>query len=193
MFHLSHRERVSKLRARRPVSLYALFGALVFALVTVSGVHVMGGPGALWDRWGIYSVLVLAPAHLAATVSPIGPFVPWGAANGALFGIVVGSLINWCVWVTTSLIQHAIGRRAQRDFDLDERMSRLPSWLQKFPIDHPIVLIAGRWVPVGAVTVNLSAGAAGVSRVRLFLCAMVGCIPQALFVTSLGRGVFVFW
>lgn len=193
MFHLSYRERVSKVRPRRPTSVYALLGALIFAAVTISGVQMMGGPGALWDRWGIYSVLVLAPAHLAATVSPLGPFVPWGAANGALFGILVGSIINWCVWVTTSMVHHAIGRQARDDFELENRMARLPGWLRKFPIEHPIVLIAGRWVPVGAVTVNLSAGAAGVSRLRLFLCATVGCIPQALFVASLGRGVFVFW
>jgi hypothetical protein len=53
-------------------------------------------------------------------------------------------------------------------------------------MEHPAVLIIGRWLPGGAYFVNLAASALGVSLTRQLVCAAVASAPPALALAALG-------
>ena len=141
------------------------------------------GPGALW---------AIVPAHCIITVTPIGEFVPWGLANGMVFGVGLGALLNWLAWMGATLVQFGLGRLLAADFDA-AATRRFPRWLRRFPVDHPLVLICGRWFPMGAPIVNTGAGARGVSLGRVLGCAAIGCAPQALVIAASGAGLIGLW
>ena len=76
-----------------------------------------------------------------------------------------------------------------RDFDFEHARTRLPSWLNQFPVEHPAFLIVARWLPWGPHLVNSAAGVYGVPLARHGWCAAVGIVPQALFISAVGHGL----
>ncbi len=163
--------------------------AFVLAGITVGWIDAIGGLDALQLQFGAWAPLLIAPAHLLVTITPVGEFVPWGWANGALFGTATGALLNGSVWLIASGIHYGFGRRMARDFDLDRRARKLPAWLQRFPVDHPIFLICARWFPMGSLLANTAAGTARVPVRRFIVCATLGTVPQALVVAGGGAQV----
>jgi uncharacterized membrane protein YdjX (TVP38/TMEM64 family) len=127
------------------------------------------------------------------TISPIGEFVPWGLANGMIFGLGLGALLNWIAWMGATVVQFAIGRQLARDFVADVDGPSFPTWLRRFPVEHPLVLTCGRWFPMGASIVNTSAGARGVALHRVLGWAAVGCAPQAFVIAGSGAGLVWMW
>jgi uncharacterized membrane protein YdjX (TVP38/TMEM64 family) len=170
----------------RSASVYSVGLAFVLAGITLGWIDAIGGLDALQLQFGAWAPLLIAPAHLLVTITPIGEFVPWGWANGALFGTATGALLNGCVWISASLVHYGLGRRMALDFNLDRRAEKLPTWLQRFPADHPIFLICGRWFPMGSLLVNTAAGTARVPFRRFAVCVVIGTVPQALLVAGGG-------
>lgn len=158
------------------------------------GIESAGGMEALRARLGMgVALLAVVPAYCIVTVTPLGEFVPWGVVNGMLFGLELGALINWTAWMGATLIQFGIGRQIAADFDLESKVKKLPQWLRRLPPDHLLVLVCGRWLPMGAPVVNGRAGAQGVTLRRLLACAAVGCVPQALLIAGFGAGFVWLW
>lgn len=163
--------------------------AAVLAVATVaSGAVVwwiasLGGVGVFRARYGALAPLVTFPLHVLTTLTPVGEAIPFGAANGALYGLWPAALLNWSAWMTAAVFQRAFGARAVRE------AGGLPSWLGRLPLTHPLVLACGRWLPGGGVLVDAAAGAAGVPLGRHLLLAGLGHAPQAVALAAVGAGL----
>ncbi len=164
------------------VSLAILAGILL-------AVRAAGGPEALRERYGLWAPAISLPLHLVVNVTPFADLVPWAIANGAVYGVAFGAVLNWLAWMGSSSVQFAIGRRAARGLELEARFDQLPRWLARYPAHHPVLLIAGRWVPLAGPLVNVGAGAFGVSYRRLLLCATIGSTPPAIVTALVGTGL----
>jgi hypothetical protein len=88
-------------------------------------------------------------------------------------------------------VEFALLRRAVKSMAWDESASWMPAWLRRMPADHPLFLIAGRWVPMGGHVVNF-AGAARATFWRHTWCAAIGIVPVAVFFSALANG-WRFW
>ena len=180
-------------RLFRSRSFHSTVLALALASILLGWINALGGTDALQARFGWVAALFIVPAHLIISVVPIGEFVPWGAANGMLFGIGVGALLNWCAWMGAAIVQYGFGRQVAHDFDVEDRMQRLPAWVQRFPFDHPVMLICARWFPMGATLVNMGAGVRRLPIGRLLWCAALGCSVQAVAIAAVGAGLASLW
>jgi len=171
------------------VPLAARRSLVVFAAVLALGVAVaawiasLGGVGAFRFQFGAVGPFVSFPAHVLTTLTPVGEMVPFGAANGALYGLWGGALLNWGAWMVAAALQRAWGLSAARE------IGALPAWLDRLPLTHPLVLVAGRWLPGGGVLVDAAAGAEGVALARHLLLAGLGHAPQALAIAAVGAGL----
>lgn len=130
-------------------------------------------------------VLITGQA-LAAFVPLFGEMI--GVANAGLYGFWLGTAMNFAAWMATALIQYGIARRTARDFDFDASFARLPGWLRRFPVGHPMFLIGVR-LALGGPIVNTAAGIFDVSLWRHAWCAAVGILPRAMLFASLGIGL----
>jgi membrane protein DedA with SNARE-associated domain len=68
-------------------------------------------------------------------------------------------------------------------------IDRLPVWLRRFPADHPIFLVAGRWMPLGNHIVSVVAGMHGVPAWRFTWTTAVGLVPFVLLVSGATLGL----
>jgi len=177
----------------RQRSVHAIGSVLLLTGVILVAMEAAGGADALRARLGWGALLATVPAHCVITISPIGEFVPWGLANGMIFGFGLGALLNWIAWMGATVVQFAIGRQLARDFGADLDEPSFPRWLRRFPVAHPLVLTCGRWFPMGASVVNTSAGARGVALHRVLGWAAVGCVPQAFVIAGSGAGIVWMW
>lgn len=174
---------------RVPVrSLAALAAALVVTGAVVVWVRSVGGPLAFRAEFGARAVLVTFPAHVLTTLTPLGEVLPFGVANGALYGLGVGALLNWAAWMTAAAAQYGFGRLAAREVTAGGRDTALP-FLRRWPLTHPTVLVCGRWLPGGGPLVDAAAGAGGVPLERALALAALGHAPQALVISALGNGL----
>lgn len=80
--------------------------------------------------------------------------------NGAIFGPVVGSIINAVGLVFAAMLGYWINRHASNLFDLDAYLQRLPHWVKRFPVGSPAFLIAVRIIPGFGGTVATATAAA---------------------------------
>ena len=143
----------------------------------------VGGPEAFRDRFGLAAVAVSLPAHVLTALTPVGEILPFGAANGAVYGLWRGAGLNWLAWMVAAVLQYAFGRSARRE------MGTAPRWLRRLPVQSALVLTVGRWPPGGSVFVDAAAGAAGVPLRRVLLFAAIGHAPQAVAVAAVGAGL----
>lgn len=163
--------------------------ALALLAAVLLAVRAAGGPEALRARYGLLAPAISLPLHLVVNVTPLADFIPWAVANGAVYGWELGAVLNWLAWLGSSSVQFAIGRRAAQGLELEARFDTLPRWLARYPADHPVLLVAGRWIPLAGALVNVGAGAFGVPFRRLFACAALGAAPMAVATAGLGAGL----
>jgi uncharacterized membrane protein YdjX (TVP38/TMEM64 family) len=109
--------------------------------------------------------------------------------NGSMFGLWLGALMTWLSWMGSASAQYAIGRRTALDLGWEGRMARLPAWLRRLPLEHPVFLIVARSFPLMAGPINLAAGAARVPFARVLWCTAIGVLPAALFLAAVGVGL----
>lgn len=168
-------------------------GAVLLALAVSGGalgwLIAIGGPAEL-PRYGAIGPLVSLLAHALVATTPASDFIPFGLANGAVFGVLLGGLLNWGSWVAGSAFQWRLAREAADHHAVAARLDALPDWLRSLPVGHPLLLIFGRWVPLGGFTVSVAAGLGGVSLSRLLTCAALGSAPPAFVVSAAGAGAF---
>jgi len=150
----------------------------------------IGGADALRARCGAFAPLVSLVAHTLAEVTPASGELPWGFANGAIYGVGLGSVLTFLAFVGATAVQYGLARRTSLDLDLAAQRDRLPRWLRRLPVEHPAFLIAARWVPVGGFVVTVSAAVTGVRFGRVMCCSAIAAAPAALLLAAAGAGVF---
>lgn len=161
----------------------SLLGPVLFWVASI------GGPEAVHARYGLLAPLVTLPAHLMVNVIAIGEFIPWSIANGVAYGFALGALLSWAAWMGAAVVQYVLARRLGQNQDVERQLAALPRWVQRFPVSHPVFLIAGRWVPMGGPFTNVAAGAFGVPAGRMLWCAGVGYSVEAMLNAALGAGL----
>ena len=180
-------------RARRSLllspGLWSGVCAVAIAIGVLVWVRSIGGPVAVRERYGAVAPLVSFATHTIAELVPGGDIVPFGIANGTLYGVALGAAISWLAWMASAVIQYLVARRTAADFDLAARLEELPAWLRRFPLDHPAFLITARWFPMVGPLANVAAGVLGVSLVRLLWCTAVGAAPVAIGLAAFGAGM----
>jgi uncharacterized membrane protein YdjX (TVP38/TMEM64 family) len=161
-------------------------GLAAFAWILHRWLEAGGGPEALTARYGMQAAAVLVPVQAVVTFVPLlGEMI--ALTNAALYGFWLGALLSWIAWMATSLLQYGVVRRTVSDFDLEATYDRLPRWMRRFPVSHPVFLIGVR-IPFGGPIVNTAAGFFGVSLWRHVWCAAVGIAPRAMFFAGLAVG-----
>lgn len=141
------------------------------------------------ETYGWAAIAIIWPSHVMIALSPIpSDFVT--IANGALFGVVIGTLMSWAAAWCAAMLQFGIGRRARLDFHLDRHRRQLPERVRNLPVGHPVYLIGVRQIPwLGMHVGSFVPGAAGVSWRRFICCSAIGAIPGALLMAAIGAGI----
>lgn len=168
----------------------AALAATALSLGVAGWIVWIGGPEALRERYGPLGPLVSVAAHTLVNLTPASDLVPWALANGALYGVALGATFSWLAWLGAAAVHWEIAHRAAAEYDVPGLLARLPRWLQRVPVEHPLFLIAARSLPTGALVTALVPGALGVSRRRVLACAAVGSVPPSLALAAVGSGVW---
>lgn len=170
-------------------SVWMIVGFLVAGYLLVHWIASMGGPQVFMERYGKTAPLVTVPTHIIVAVTPF-PSDAIAIANGSLYGILLGVVLNWSGWWTAALIEFQLGRRASKDFHWEGQRDRLPRWLRRLPIEHPLFLIGARQIPwLGGHVTTFLPGATGVSWRRFLWCAAVGIVPSSILMACIGAGL----
>ncbi len=184
-----------RLRAPRvPVrTLAVLIAAVVVTGLVVLWLRELGGPAAFRARFGVWAPLVTVSLHVLTTLTPLGEVIPFGMANGALYGLLAGAALNWGAWMAAAVGQYGFGRLAATETAAASPAVTGPPavtrWLRRWSVTHPAVLICGRWLPGGGPLVDAAAGAAGVPFGRAMAYAALGHAPQAFAIAAVGAGL----
>lgn len=153
-------------------------------------VEAIGGPEQLIARYGVAAPIVSAVLQAILAAAPF-PSELFALASAAAYGFWIGTAVTTVGWTAASMIQYALARRGAADANTEAYVARLPAWLRRLPIEHPLFLIAVRWLPMGFHVVNVLAGARGISIPKHLWTAAVGSLPVAAFWCAAGAGVAV--
>ena len=96
------------------------------------------GPSAYPLAIAVFTIVASAPFSVTDALAVM---------NGAIFGPVVGSIVNAIGLVLAALFGYWINRHASRMLDLDAYLERVPAWVKRFPIGSPAFLLAVRIIP----------------------------------------------
>lgn len=166
-------------------------GLLVFGgggLVLVA-LDAAGGPEVIREEYGFAAIAFLLPAQIAAAVTPV-PSELIAIPTAAIYEFWLGALVIWFGWVAATPLRYLVVRHLAKDLELDGGREKLPKWLQRFPVEHPVYLIFARWLPYGPHLVDYTAGAAGVRLRTLVWSAAVATILPALVMSALANEMF---
>jgi len=171
---------------RRFGGLLLLVLLLALAWVVLDLFDARGGVERVAGSLGPAASGMLVPLQALLSVTPFpGEAVAFVICG--LHGFWAGAALVWLGWMLGGFVQYGLARRIARDFELDR--ARLPGWLQRFPVEHPVFLIVGRWLPGGFHLVNTAAGALKVPLWRHAWSAALGIVPPALLVSALAQGL----
>jgi uncharacterized membrane protein YdjX (TVP38/TMEM64 family) len=113
--------------------------------------------------------------------------------NGAIFGPILGSLINAVGLVIAALFGYWINRHASRLLDLDAYLERLPKWIKRFPVGSPAFLIGVRIIPGFGGTV--ATATAATFRVPIWVHVWTMCavaVPVCTILAIFGNQVTLY-
>ena len=170
---------------KRLLPILALVMGCWFALQTY---EVLGGVEAVQTTYGPRATFVLLLLFL---IPPL-PSEPIAAAIATLQGFPVAVALYWCGLIIRSTMEYAGARAFVPDPSLVDHKAHLPERLRNLPIDHPVFLISGRWMPLGNHIVSVVAGVGRVSVGRFVVAAAIGTLPLAIIVPSIATGVVWF-
>ncbi len=158
---------------------------ILFLLVEVLGVPLMTDPSPWMERGGMLSALVGVGLLVTDVVLPV-PSSLVMVAHGALFGVVVGTLLSLVGSVGAALVGFAVGRRG------GPLLSRLVSAEERERADRlltrwgALAIVVTRPVPLLAETVVILAGTSPLGWGRAALAALAGSLPAALLYALTG-------
>ncbi len=173
----------------RSKGLWFVVVLLITAYLLASWVESVGGPEGIRERYGVLAPVITSSIQILIAPTPI-PSDVICIAQGALYGFWFALVLNWLGWWIASHIEFLLGRRLRDDFDLESRLERLPRWLRRFPVHHPVFLIFSRQIPwAGGHLSTLVPGAMGVPFLRCAWCNAIAIIPAAALMAGIGAGL----
>ena len=166
---------------------YLLSAAAVLALFLVlflvgeaAGIPLLEDPTPWLERGGWLSAVVGVLLLALDVVLPIPSNVIM-IAHGALFGMLVGTLLSLAGSMLAAAAGFWIGRRGGRLLALavpaDER-AQANAWLERW---GALAIVVSRPLPLLAETITVLAGASSLGWGRAMLAALVGSLPPWLF------------
>lgn len=188
------RQRVPRTGLRWP-SIAAAVLLLLVAYAAWRWTQSVGGPAAIRERFGLWAPLVTVPAHVALSATPF-PSELIGVANGSVYGLWLGALYGWIGWWSGAMLEYLLvrrgvhGGRAVHDTLRAERARRrLPRWVARLPVGHPLALVLVRFLPLGFHAVNVLAAVSGVSVARQATTAAISNLLFALLAAATGASL----
>ena len=106
-----------------------------------------------------------------------------------MFGLWLGTAVNVGSSLLTAVIRYTTTRHVASRIDLQHARTRLPDWLARLPVGHPLFQLCVRQFPMGATIVDLSSAATGVSRARHHAFAIIGSLPGGALFAAVGAGL----
>ena len=162
----------------------ALF-LMLFLLVEALHIPILTDPSRWLERGGPWAALLGVGLLIADIVLPV-PSSLVMIAHGALFGVVIGSMLSLTGSVGAAAAGFAIGRRGgsllDRMVPADERR-RVDRLLTRW---GALAIVLSRPVPLLAETVAIMAGASPMSWKRAILASVAGSFPPAVLYALTG-------
>lgn len=164
------------------------FFMILFFIVEALGVPLLSDPMPWMKQGGVLAASLGVGLLIADVLLPV-PSSLVMVAHGALFGVVVGTLLSLLGSVAAALFGFAIGRRGgkflQRVVSPAGR-ARANYLLSRWGM---LGIIVTRPVPLLAETVSIMAGASTMSWSSIFLASLIGYLPPALLYALTGAAV----
>ena len=160
------------------VAVLAVFVA-IFVAVQALDIPVLVDPSPALSEAGVAAAVAGVALLVADALLPVPSSVVM-VAHGALFGVVVGTILSVVGRLGFSLVGFTIGRRSG---PLLERMvrdgerARAHHLLQRW---GALAVVISRPVPLLAETVVILAGASSMSLRRVIIATLAGVAPEAL-------------
>jgi uncharacterized membrane protein YdjX (TVP38/TMEM64 family) len=147
------------------------------------------GAREIVSQWGVWAPLASLFVKTLTNVTPFGAIV-LSVVNGALFTLLVATLINLLSSVVTGLIMYRIWQRGDHEWDIRARIRALPVWLRSYQADNLLFLTLLRWIPwAGGSLADLMAGSHQVRLRTHFASLLLGYLPGALIYALIGAGL----
>jgi uncharacterized membrane protein YdjX (TVP38/TMEM64 family) len=165
-----------------------VFFTILFLIVEALGVPLLTDPTPWMKHGGVLAASLGVGLLIADVVLPV-PSSLVMVAHGALFGVVVGTLLSLLGSVGAALFGFVIGRRGGRFVARvvsSEERARADYLLERW---GALAIVVTRPVPVLAETVAIMAGVSPMSWSRVALASLVGSLPPALLYALTGAAV----
>ncbi|MCA9751424.1 MAG: VTT domain-containing protein [bacterium] len=152
-------------------------------------VELEGGPREAIRQWGVWGPLVAFVVQTITTMTPVGA-VFLAVVNGALFGPQLGTGINLASGVVGGVMMYFVWRRGNHEFDIQQKMRRLPAWFHRHAGDNLWFLTALRLFPwAGGSLADLVAGSHQVPLRTQIASLIIGYAPGSLIYALIGAGL----
>ncbi len=158
---------------------------VLFAVVEALGVPLLTDPSPWLDRGGWVAVAVGTGLLIADVVLPVPSSVIM-VANGAIFGIVVGSLLSLVGSVGAAMVGFLIGRRGGAllsrivtPAEVEQANRLLDRW-------GLLAIIVTRPIPLLAETMAIIAGTSRLGWRRVLVAVIAGAIPASILYAVTG-------
>ena len=164
------------------------FFITLFLIVEALGVPLLSDPTPWMRRGGVLAASLGVGLLIADVVLPV-PSSLVMVAHGALFGVVIGTLLSLLGSVGAASFGFAIGRRGGKILE------RLVTPAERTRADNllarwgTLAIIVTRPVPLLAETVAIMAGASRMSWTNIVLASLIGSLPPALLYALTGAAV----
>jgi uncharacterized membrane protein YdjX (TVP38/TMEM64 family) len=167
-------------------SFYLLFAVVVVGTLVGGWLLNNYGVQVVRQSLGKWAPLVTVPIHIIVAVSPL-PSDIVSIANGAVYGFAAGTGLSWFAWWIAAILEFGLGYRVRADFHFEDHINRIPKWLRRFPVSHPVYLIGARQIPwIGGHITSFVPGASGVSLKRYVWCSAIAVIPGSIVMAAIG-------
>jgi len=172
------------------VALIAFFLVLFF-IVEALGIPLLSDPIPWMKNDGVLAASLGVGLLIADVLLPV-PSSLVMVAHGALFGVVVGTLLSLLGSVGAALFGFAIGRRGGKFLDrgvTPTERSRAKYMLARW---GPLAIIVTRPIPLLAEAVAIMSGASSLGWGTVALASIAGSLPPALLYALTGAAVASF-
>ena len=161
---------------------------ILFFLVEALGVPLLSDPTPWMKRGGVLAAALGVGLLIGDVLLPV-PSSLVMVAHGALFGVVVGTLLSLLGSVGAALFGFAIGRRGEKFLDrvvTPAERSRANNLLARW---GALAIIVTRPIPLLAETVVIMSGASSLGWGTVALASFAGSLPPALLYALTGAAV----
>ena len=161
---------------------------ILFLIVEALGVPLLSDPTPWMKHGGVLAAGLGVGLLIADVLLPV-PSSLVMVAHGALFGVVVGTLLSLLGSVGAALFGFAIGRRGGRVLEravTPAERERADYLLARW---GALAIIVTRPVPLIAETVAIMAGASRMSWGSVTVASLAGSLPPALLYALTGAAV----